>query len=161
MNYIKIYENFITDRNKLLHEIELIDKKMEDEILDLLSDTLEIDGFVPKFYKRMGERTDFVYYFNLTYHIDKYTDFQDAISFKYIKDFFIRDIHRLNGVLSINYKITYGLCIRKIFRDKDGVIVVQNIEDITDVDFNSLKSTVEKYDENYYFRNFGITINEK
>lgn len=33
MNHIQIYENFITDRKELLHEIELVDKKMENELL--------------------------------------------------------------------------------------------------------------------------------
>lgn len=59
--HMKIYENFIADRNKLLYEIELVDKKMENELIDMLCDIIDIKGLNYKFYSSNGNK-DYIYY---------------------------------------------------------------------------------------------------
>lgn len=119
MNYIQIYENFITDRNKLLYEIELVDKKMENELLDLLCGLIDIKGFSYKFYSNTKSK-DYVYFL----HIENErleSEFNSKTSFKEIKSVFKSNVYQMNDVLSLDYDIKYTMGVIRVLKDSDGL----------------------------------------
>lgn len=117
MNYIKIYENFLNDRDKIINDIEKlnsnikdIDNKMLDSILDLIPDILDIrdlneDKKFGRFIYRLSyEEQINAYKFSLalqnvhTSYISKFFD-------KYIKIF----QSDLNRIKTLDYRIEYHM----------------------------------------------------
>lgn len=117
MNYIKIYENFLDDRSKLLSNIEKInseikevDDKMLDKILDLIPDILEInylneDKRIEKFDYNFAYENDIKAYKFVLGLRNVYTSRIREFFDKYIK-VFQSDLYRID-TLSNDYKIEY------------------------------------------------------
>lgn len=155
--HMKIYENFIADRNKLLYEIELVDKKMENELIDMLCDIIDIKGLNYKFYSSNGNK-DYIYYL----HIDnERLQFNPEISFKEIKNIFKSNVYQMNDILSLDYDIKYTIGVIRVLKDKNGLRDGTLPINFKGINFITLKNKIEKMTDDHFLNYFSITINEK
>lgn len=161
--YMKIYENFIKDRNKLLYEIELVDKKMENELLDLLCDVIDIKGIYYKFYSSLNNgnsNKNYTYYLHIeNERLER--DFDPNTSFREIKSIFKNNVYQMNDILSLDYDIKYTLGVIRILRDDLGLRSGTLPNARRDIDFNYLKNEIEKMTDDHFLHYFSIRINEK
>lgn len=151
MNVVKIYENFIDDRNKHLDIIKSIDNKMKDTILDTMTDVFDHKDMKYIFdipsspnNRLFGSPT---YYLRILNSSDEQLTTINTLSFSDIGKDLINDLYRLNGTLSNEYTIKYGLSVT------GGGGYNQHS------DFNFLISLIKKYiEEDYYFKFIEIFI---
>lgn len=157
MKYLKIYENYFSDRDEI---DELYIKKENDfiqDVLDLIPDICSINEFKlkKKFSnkKTVGLNIGFENSFN-----------QDcSVLLKDYRDIIISDMHRLDRFLSSDYNIVYSIEL-SIF-DNSGKFLNPYV--CKDIDINFLKSLIKNTSDSksknefYALRSILIYINRK
>lgn len=151
MKYIKIYENYFSDRDDI---DELYIKKEKDfiqEILDLIPDVCSINEF--NLQRKFSTKNT----------IGLNLAFKDSILIEDYKDIIITDFHRLDRFLSSDYNIIYSIQLG-VF-DNSGKFISPYV--CKDVDINFLKSLIKNVSESksknefYALTSILIYINRK
>jgi len=157
MKYLKIYENYFSDRDEI---DELYIKKEDDfvqEVLDLIPDICSINGF--KLKKKFSTKTRV----GLNIGFENSLNQDSSILLKNCKDIVISDIHRLDRFLSSDYNIIYSIQF-SVF-DSNGEFISPYI--CKDININFLKSLIKNTSESksknefYALRSILIYINRK
>lgn len=138
MKYIKIYENFLKDRNKLLDDIKSLDNKMLNEILDLIPDILDT-GCVDYEFNHMsngdGSGLPDRYELKLFLKKDKFFD-------KYLSTF-KKDLRNIDNILN-DYDIKYIWTYHNMILNYSPVHLIFN--DISFLDKSQHDFFYERFD---------------
>ena len=143
MRYLKIYENYFLEKDKVKETSKKLDNDFEQEILDLIPDISSIDSF----------KYTTTQIFDNSYHskiIEFEFDgkFEKFIPVKYYKDIVISDLHRLNNILSKEYTVLYSIEFR-IYTKKEISIAHISRDNLNRVNFNSIKEVIKNINSNY------------
>lgn len=129
MEYVKLYENFLLDRNKLIDSIKVLDDSMLNEILDLIPDIVETDYIIYEF-KHIPEINSYELELSLNYEEKRNKELR--IDFDFKKNFFDKylnlfksDLKRMDNILS-DYDIKYFWTYHKVPLNHSPIQLVFN-----------------------------------
>jgi hypothetical protein len=157
MKYLKIYENYFSDRDEI---DELYIKKENDfiqEVLDLIPDICDIKGF--KLKKQFSNKKTV----GLNIGFENSLNQDSSVLLKDYKDIIISDMHRLDRFLLSDYNIIYSIQLG-VF-DSSGKFISPYV--CKDIDINFLKSLIKNTSESksknefYALTSILIYINRK
>lgn len=111
MKYVKLYENYFNKRTNLIDELSLLDKKISDEILDLIPEISSLENF------QYNTRYCFVREDNINSNVLEFRIFFSGVKPNFIDNIndIKSDLHRLNNILSTDYKLFFKITVENNF----------------------------------------------
>ena len=99
MRYLKIYENYFLEKDKIDISSKKLDEELTQEVLDLIPDISLIDGFKYSKSVKTNVLENELYEFEFRIFFQKKTIVGDY------KSMIISELYRLNSILSQSYNI--------------------------------------------------------
>ena len=118
MRYLKIYENYFLEKDKVKEMSKKLDDDLTQEISDLIPDISLIEGFKYSKSVKTNVLENELYEFEFKIFFSKKTIVEDY------KSIIISELYRLNSILDKSYNIKYSIDFR-IFRGEQGVNLIQ------------------------------------
>jgi len=140
MRYLKIYENYFLEKDKVKEMSKKLDEDLTQEILDLIPDISSIDSFEheKQIYTNSNNQ---ISQFKFQIYFDKCTPVEDY------KNIIISDLYRLNNILSRDYDIFYSIEFQ-IYNKNNIVIYHISRDNLKGINFSSLKDAIQSTEEN-------------
>jgi len=138
MKYLKIYENYFLEKDKVKEISKKIDDELTQEVLDLIPDISSIDGFEYIKSVKTDVLTNNLYEFEFKMIFKKRTTVEDY------KSIIISELYRLNSILGRSYNIKHSILFLA-YEDEKAKNIIQR-EKFNKLDFKEIKEIIENID---------------
>lgn len=135
MRYLKIYENYFLEKDKVEEISKKIDDDFTQEVLDLIPDISSIDGFEYSKSVKTNVLENELYEFEFKMIFKKRTTVEDY------KSIIISELYRLNSILGKIYNIKHSILFL-VYKDEQAKDIIQR-ERFSKLDFKDFKEIIE------------------